>query len=213
MAWSQTKTTFPQNQAALRAWLRDTEAGREILREAAVSTSQKLCEKCVRAPGKITSLELLDEKPPSDDKLEQRIIGMMFVDVRSIPRVLAVLRPEHFHDPRAAGLYERLLQMWDGGNGPLEIDLFMVWVREQYGLQDLDTLGGPAYLHLAMETCGLPSCAEHYAKVIFDHAKRRAIIHAATGALAGAYAADMPIGELIERTRLAIEMAAIGETY
>ncbi len=34
MARDQGRTTLPQNQAALRAWLRDTDEGRKILREA-----------------------------------------------------------------------------------------------------------------------------------------------------------------------------------
>jgi hypothetical protein len=45
--WPETRT-FPKNLAALRAWLRDTEAGRELLREAAKDVLENECRKCQR---------------------------------------------------------------------------------------------------------------------------------------------------------------------
>ena len=48
MAWWDRKPTFPRNQAALRVWLKDTEDGRAIVREAAKESLENACRGCER---------------------------------------------------------------------------------------------------------------------------------------------------------------------
>ena len=45
--WTE-KPTFPATLAALRAWLRDTEEGRELLRETAKDVLENACRRCER---------------------------------------------------------------------------------------------------------------------------------------------------------------------
>jgi replicative DNA helicase len=137
--------------------------------------------------------------------MEKKLIGMLLLDPRTFAVVTPVLKPEHFHGHLNAGWYDRLTEA-QRAKCPSDIGLFVTWLREHYGRHELERLGGPAYLAEAMhDTFAHPDYARHAAKVIRNHATRRAIIRAATQLLVDGYAADMPLQELIDRSRAALE--------
>ena len=150
------------------------------------------------AVGKRAESELLDRIPPSDVVIEKRIIGLLLVAPETFATVVSVVTPKHFHGHNEAGWYSRISQAREAGV-PMDMELFLTWLREHHGTKELKRLGGPAYLAEAMHNCGVPSFAKQYATVIREHATRRAIIDAATQMLTEAYAADMPLEKLIER--------------
>ena len=193
---------IPKTLANLRRWLKDTDTGHELVRELSTSILEERCENCRRNPAKLRDLELLDQTPPSDDGMEQRVIGMILLEPTTIDTL--ALKPEHFHDYRAAGVYTRMLEMRAAGQ-PVDASLLVTWSREHHGRDDLEHLGGAAYLAEAMYEGGLPSLAGYYARVITDHAMRRALIQVAVQMLVDAYAADMPLAEFAARSRAAFD--------
>jgi len=188
------KPRLPRTLGHLRAWLRDTEIGREIVREIAAGFLQEKCSKCKRNPSKLVDLEILDEMPPCDDDLEQRMIGMMIVEPKTIDVVSGIVQPEDFHDFRAEGIYRAILEL--RAKDAVDVSLLIDHLRETGQLYELDA---PAYCYEAFIEFWLPSHAKHYAKIILDHATRRRLIGAAVDMLVGAYAMDQPVCELIEK--------------
>jgi len=185
--------------------LRSTEAGRKILSKAAVRFLEKHCKKCKRSPTKYGVAELLETTPPSDVFMEKRLIGMLLLDRRTLEVVSPVLSSKHFHNEHNAACYERLTEA-QRAKCPADMDLFLTWLREHYGRNELERLGGPAYLVEAMaDTFAHPDYARHYAKVIRNHAVRRDLIRAATQIVVDSYAADMPLKDLIDRSRATLE--------
>ena len=142
--------------------------------------------------------ELLDRTPPSDVVIEKRIIGLLLIAPETFATVASVVTPKHFHGHNEAGWYSRIGQAREAGV-PMDMELFITWLREHHGTKELKRLGGPAYLAEAMNNCGVPSFAKQYAQVIREHATRRSIIDAATQMLKEAYAADSPLEKLIDR--------------
>ncbi len=182
----------------VRAWLRDTEEGRVVVREAARSFLEKGCLS-----------EILDSSPPHDLQIECRLIGMFIIHPKTIGELANVINPGNFHDRRNGRLYEHLLNMWAGGTGGVDVMLLMARLKEH---GEVERVGDTVYLAELMDCCGMPSLAKHYATVLLDHAIRRSIIHTADRMLVHAYGARMPVLELIEKTRLALDMAAEGTT-
>ncbi len=183
--------TLPTTLAALRVWLRDTEDGRILIREAA----RRFLEK-----GSLS--EILDSSPPQDLDIERRLIGMLIVHPETI--VSTTLLSAHFHGYRNRRLYKHLVAM----GGATDLALLVARLKEH---GDYEDLGGAAYLAEATYDCGMPGLATHYCKVLRNHAIRRAIINTADRMLVHAYAARMPVGELVEKARLALDAAAEGK--
>lgn len=145
--------------------------------------------------------EILDRRPPSDPELEKRVIGMLLVIPKSLERMACLLKPRHFYDSRARAIYKHFLDLWDEGKGPLpDISLLLNRIRENGKDDEFRQRDGPAYLAMAMYENGLESHLEYYATVLLEHAKRRAVIRAATRILVDAYS-DMPLDEFMERAR------------
>ncbi len=184
---------MPTTLAALRVWLRDTEDGHILVREAARSFLEK---------GSLS--EILDSVPPQDLEIERRLIGMLIVYPESIGEVSQTIRPEHFHGYGTSRLYRHLIAM----AGAVDVALLAARLKESGEYEDL---GGAAYLAEAINDCTMPGLAKHYCKVLLDHARRRAIINTADRMLVHAYAGRMPVLELIEKTRLALDSAAEGK--
>lgn len=155
--------------------------------------------------------ELLDRVPPSDWKLERQVIGMMLIDSKTIPVVKGMLNQKAFHDQRAARWFAMILGAWEHYGG-LDVALLVTWAREHEGRDAIyQEMGGTVYLHGAMNEAGLSGLAKHYCKVLIDHATRRRVIGLACKMLVAAYGCEIPVSELVERTRKAVEYLRQGE--
>lgn len=150
--------------------------------------------------------ELLDRVPPSDVAMEKRVIGMMILKYETVPVVKSILSPKDFHNQTgAARWYSAILGLYEETGG-VDVSLLVTWVRENEGNDVLyKEMGGTAYLAEAMNTAGLATLAKHYCKVLKDHATRRRVIGLACKILTAAYGAEIPVSELLERTRKAVE--------
>jgi len=189
----QSEPSFPLNPGQLLVWLRDTDVGRVVVRDAVRSFLEK---------GSLS--EILDSTPPHDLGIERRLIGMLIIYPETINEVSRVIRPGNFHADANRRLFEHLIDM----RGSTDMTLLVAQLREK---GEMKRIGGAAYLAEAIYDHGMPSLAKHYCKVLLDHARRRAVIRTADRMLVHAYAARMPVFELIEKTLIALSSAKEGE--
>lgn len=105
---------------------------------------------------------------------EQQLLGAILVDNPAYHRVADVLRPEHFHDPVHARIFDiagRRIQ-----SGHLVSPVTMKLTLE--GDEGLKQLGGPAYLVRLAGSAISSLAAGEYAGIILEAAARRALAEA-----------------------------------
>lgn len=122
----------------------------------------------------------VDLVPMSLDS-EQAVLGAVLIDPSAFDVVARYLRPAHFHTPRHATIYARILAVRASGS---EVDYLTVAEALRAAGEDGD-VGGSAYLTELMAHCPVAHYVESYAQNVREAATRRDLI-SATGEIARA---------------------------
>ena len=108
---------------------------------------------------------------PHDLHAEQAVLGAALLAPVVIADLASRLAAADFHRPAHGTLWEALLDMHATGH---PTDLVAVTAH----LNDtgvLGRVGGAPYLHTLMQACPTPANAGHYAGIVAEHARRRAV--------------------------------------
>jgi len=150
-------------------------------------------------PVKITT-EILDRQPPSNLEAEKGVLGSMLLMPEVCDEVALILRTEDFYDEANRKLYENMAEMHDSGR---KIDLMLLVERLQAS-NDLEAIGGAAYLEEVFNSVANAAHAKYYAEIVRDKATLRSLIQASTEILRGAYEGDDDANELLNKSEQTI---------
>ena len=129
----------------------------------------------------ITNSEILDRLPPSAIDAECWVIGSILLDPTTIDRV-GWLKPEEFHANANATIYRTLRAMRD--ESVIDAGLLLARLR---AAGTLESVGGAEYLAAVAGKVPVSAHAVHYANIVREKARLRAVIGAATEMLRAAY--------------------------
>ena len=111
---------------------------------------------------------------PYDIEVEQALLGAILVDNRALEGISAQLKAEHFYDPLHQRLYEAMSIAVERAGSIITPLTLHSMLKNDPGLQEV---GGHAYLAgLAEASPALPNLKD-LAKIIYDLAMRRSLIH------------------------------------
>lgn len=154
-----------------------------------------------------------DRLPPQSKEAEMGVLGSVFRDNQVLNDVLKILRPENFYFDAHQKIFQAMIDLSTEVK-PIDM-LIMHEVLKQR--QQLEDIGGTAYLADLWQGTPTAANAEYYAKIVRDKAIVRNLIHANTELLRDAYDGVMSPDELLgmaERKILEIaEKGVTGETY
>lgn len=109
---------------------------------------------------------------PHNNEAEQALLGALLIDNRAIEKVNEFLKPPHFYIPAHQRIYEAIMIMADRGQVASPITLKNYFEKDQ----DLDQVGGAAYLaDLAANVVSIVSAGD-YGQTIYDLFLRRELI-------------------------------------
>lgn len=142
---------------------------------------------------------------PSSPDAEREVLGWLIGSRPDAHDVLAMLRPEDFHDKRNEKVYEAISDLH---RSKKTVDLITVCdrMRAMGLLGYLAASGGEAYVSELLTGCYLWSL-EHqmeHARLILDSARRRALIFAAKDLEERAYRGEQDSGAIAEQTQSAL---------
>ena len=112
--------------------------------------------------------------PPHSDEAERAVLGSLLLDpIACVGKCVSLgLRSNHFYDSRNQYLFGSIMDMHSGG---VVMDAVTIgeWLKENH---ELDRVGGYDYLiHLQEETF-VPAHLNHYAEIVLEKSRCRAII-------------------------------------
>lgn len=148
---------------------------------------------------------------PANQDAERSVLGAIMLDNGAYEITAGILLPEDFSVCANARLFRHMAWL-RAATPPRPID-FVTLTEELLASKELDVIGGVEYL--SKITDGLPRStnAEHYARIIKDHAIRRAVIHVAHDVVQAGLERDQRSGmELNETAIEGFQAIARGDT-
>lgn len=118
----------------------------------------------------------LDRLPPHNYEAEQSVLGSMLLDRDAVIKVAANLRPNDFYSNANGQIYQAILDLYNRREPP---DLITV-ANELENRDQLEDIGGQAYLASLMNGVFTSVHIEYYANIVESEAIRRRLIAAGT---------------------------------
>lgn len=131
-----------------------------------------------------------------DDRAERAILSAILIDASVCDDVATIVKPSDFYVEKNRRIYQRLLAMNADGHA-IDIALLVDSLRSA---NELEEVGGEAYLGDLLMNGGIVAHATAYARIVAQKAMRRAMIDACESALNDSMANDVDIKELVART-------------
>ncbi len=137
--------------------------------------------------------------PPHDLEAERSVLGAILIDPDSIVKVVEFLRSRHFYRSNHRNIYDAIVNLYEKRE---PADLITV-PDEMKRLKTLDKSGGVGYLTELVNAVPTAANIEHYARIIRDHAVRRALINASARIGEIAYS-ESEIDEILDEAEQAL---------
>jgi len=161
-----------------------------------------------RKPNASASIDLsvLEKAPPHDLDAERAVLGALLRQPDLCDDVVMVLRdPDDFYHDAHKRIFSHMKKMRSDNSA---IDLLLL-VNNLQSTDELDLIGGQAYLGELMTAVPISVHAVHYAKIVREKATLRKMIHAGSEIVRDAYAPETPVKDLLNKA--ASEMTSLCE--
>lgn len=152
-------------------------------------------------------VQRVDRELPSSPEAERGVIGSILLLPSVLDDVMSVVRPEDFHSPANATLYNRLLAMHKASE---RIDP-MLLVDQLKNNGEFTPIGGMPYLATVIESVVNATHATYYATIVSSKAQARNAIASLATAQDALYAGEKPTDVLaaLEKKMATIEDSGV----
>jgi replicative DNA helicase len=142
----------------------------------------------------------LEKTLPSNLEAERSILGAILLDDKAVLSVFEILKPQDFYLESHRRVFEKMLQLM---NNPRPIDLVTL-KEELQRANELESVGGAAYL--ASLTDGLPRAMniEHYAQIVKEKSTLRRLIQISSETMARSYQDEEGAHDILQHVEKAI---------
>jgi replicative DNA helicase len=124
-----------------------------------------------------------DVKPPSAPEIEMNVLGAMMIEKEAVPKAVELLRPEDFYLKEHRFIYQAMLNLFHSGE-PIDT----VTLYEELKKRDqIDEVGGAAYLSKLSQNISSAANIEYHAKIILEKSVLKELISASHQIAKSAY--------------------------
>jgi replicative DNA helicase len=140
-------------------------------------------------------LSVLEKTPPHHLDAERGLIGSLLLDPLLCDVIVPLVQAEDFYFDANRRIFKHLIEMRNDGSG---IDLLLLVNRLQ-GSEELEAVGGEAYLGELMNSVHVTVHAEYYAKIVREKGTLRRLIHLSSDLIQDAFAPDTSSKDLLNK--------------
>lgn len=137
----------------------------------------------------------IERLPPQNIEAEEAVLGALLIDPDAIIRVATLLRPEEFYREKHGWIYDTVLALHERRE-PID---FLTVCDELDRREQLDEVGGAAFITSLINAVPTHIHAEHYARIVQRTATRRRLIEAAGQIAVLAYQEADDVDEVVDR--------------
>ncbi|MFM8728697.1 MAG: replicative DNA helicase [Planctomycetaceae bacterium] len=133
--------------------------------------------------------------PPQNLDAEKSVLGSILLMNEAIDEVGESLKAEHFYSDAHQKIYAAIHKLYEAGIRGIDA---ITLAEELIRRNELDTVGGPAYLAEILETVPHAAHVRYYADIVRDKWMQRSLIYACTEILADCYNAADDVESLLQ---------------
>ncbi|WP_420799085.1 replicative DNA helicase [Nesterenkonia muleiensis] len=142
--------------------------------------------------------------PPQDMVAEQSVLGGMMLSKDAIADVVEILRGRDFYRPAHEMIFEAIIDLYGRGE-PADV----VTISDQLTkTQQLQRVGGPAYLHNLAQAVPTAANAAFYADIVRERAVLRRLVEAGTKIVQLGHTADGEVDAIVNEAQAEIYSVA-----
>jgi replicative DNA helicase len=146
---------------------------------------------------------------PHDIAAEKACLGAMMIDNEKIPKVLDILREEHFYLDKHKYIFSAIFQLYEERE-PVDIITVQNKLKEMGKFEEV----GASYLASLLDSIPTTTNVEYYAKIVYEKYILRSIIKASSEIIDIAMSENVDVNEAIELAeRKLIESIDIRRQY
>ena len=139
-------------------------------------------------------VRVVDRELPRDLDAERSVLGAVLLHGEALVEVRDLLTPQDFFRDAHRRIFNAMLELADL-NKPIDL----VMLKQQLGRDDVEEVGGPAYIASLIDGVPRSTNIVHYADIIKEKASLRSIIYAANKLVTRAYDAEDDVVDIIGR--------------
>ena len=132
--------------------------------------------------------------PPQAIEVEEAVIGALIIESEAYPKVASILSNLSFYKDDHQKIFIRIKELHDAGR---PIDMMQV-VQSLKNNEELDLIGGPAYIAELVRNVSSAGHIEHWAKIIQQKFIQRELIRVSVEIQSSAYDDSLDVTEIIE---------------
>lgn len=133
-------------------------------------------------------------KAPQAVEVEAAVLGAMLLEKEAVPRVIEILKAEHFYDPKHRAIYEAMISLFDS-NEPIDtVSLY----QELQKASKLELSGGAQYISTLAQDVTSAANVEYHAKIVFEKWVLRYLINISMEIASEAYKGTEDVFDLLD---------------
>ncbi len=143
---------------------------------------------------------VIDRLPPHSVEAEEAVLGSVLIDPEAMHRVNSFLKGDHFYIVKHQWVWEACVGLLER-HDPID---FVTVTKELAARNQLDELGGPAYISHLINVVPTAIHAEGYGQIVARTARRRKLLAAASEIAQLAYDETCEDEEVFDRAEQAV---------
>lgn len=104
------------------------------------------------------------KKPPASPEVEIAILGAILMDNDSVPKVIEILKPEHFYDPKHQFIFSAVLNLYESNEPISTVSLYEELKKDN----KLDEVGGAAFISKLTQDISSAANVDYHARLILE---------------------------------------------
>lgn len=137
----------------------------------------------------------IDKLPPQNIEAEQSVLGAVLFDNEALPKALETLSADDFYKETHRRLFRAMIDLFDK-NEPIDIITLSDHLKKN---NELDAVGGIAYLSLLANSVPTSANIRYHAKIVREKGLLRALIQTATQITARVYEDSLDADEMVDQ--------------
>jgi replicative DNA helicase len=137
----------------------------------------------------------VERKPPQAVEAEAMVLGAMLLDPEAVPKVLELLREEHFYVASHRKIFKAIAALFEKGT---EADI-VTCPEELRRTKELDAVGGHAFLTTLVENVLTTAHVEEHAKLVLEKSLQRKLINVAAQVVQEGFESSLPADQMLDR--------------
>ncbi|PKL90321.1 MAG: replicative DNA helicase [Ignavibacteriae bacterium HGW-Ignavibacteriae-2] len=142
----------------------------------------------------IDQLKAAAKQPPAVVEVEQNVLGAMLLDNDAIPKVIEVLKPEHFFDPKHKVIFNSVISLYQSNEPVDTVSLYEELKKEA----KVDAAGGIVYISKLSQDISSAANVDYHSRLVLEKWILRQLISTSMEIASSAYEGRDDVFDLLD---------------